>query len=43
MAHKNSHSNFDPHHLYEIVDKTTGDIFKYGISSELIDENGMSD
>jgi hypothetical protein len=32
-----------PNHLYEIVDKVGEDTFKYGISSDPIGEDGMSD
>ena len=42
MAHRNSHSNQEPHHLYEIIDKIDNDVFKYGISSDPIDEDGLS-
>lgn len=42
MAHKNSDDNDDVHHLYEIVDKTDNDIFKYGISCDPIGKDGMS-
>ena len=38
--HRNSHQNEDPHHLYEIYDKQEEETFKYGISSDEIDEEG---
>ncbi|MCB9285088.1 MAG: hypothetical protein H6563_13510 [Lewinellaceae bacterium] len=40
--HRNSHDNKDPHHLYEIFDKQEKEVFKYGISSDPIEEDGMS-
>ena len=43
MLHNNSNQNMNPHHLYEIVDKETEDIFKYGISCEPIGKDGISD
>lgn len=43
MGHKNSYKNTEPHHLYEIIDKVDGDVFKYGISCEPIGVDGMSD
>ena len=43
MGHKNSSNNPLPHHLYQIIDKIDGDIFKYGISCEPIGRDGMSD
>ncbi len=42
MAHRNSDNNDGPHHLYEIVDKVDNDIFKYGISSDPIEKDGLS-
>jgi len=33
----------EPNRLYEIVDKVGEDTFKYGISSDPIGEDGMSD
>lgn len=38
--HRNSHQNENPHHLYEIYDKQNEETFKYGISSDPIDEDG---
>ncbi len=43
MPNRNSNTNMDPHHLYEIVDKVDDDVFKYGISCETIGEDGLSD
>lgn len=40
--HGNSFLNDLPHHLYEIRDKEEGEVFKYGISADLIDEDGTS-
>ena len=34
--------NQKPHHLYGIVNKEDGDIFKYGISDGEIGEDGLS-
>ena len=42
MSHRNKLSNEDPNHLYEIRDKLDNDVFKYGISSDPIDEDGLS-
>ena len=42
MAHRNSLSNDEPHHLYEIRDKVDDDVFKYGISSDPIEDDGLS-
>jgi URI fold toxin 2 len=42
MAHRNSDDNDEPHHLYEIVDKTNNDTFKYGISCDPIGKDGLS-
>lgn len=41
--HRNSLDNDEPHHLYVINDKKTKDVFKYGISCDPIDEDGLSD
>lgn len=47
MAKKKKHGNrLDndaDHHLYVILDKEKEDIFKYGISHDPIDEDGISD
>ena len=40
--HRNSLDNDEPHHLYSINDKKTNDIFKYGISRDPIEEDGLS-
>ncbi len=40
--HGNSNKNEKPHHLYEIFDKQKKEVFKYGISSNSIDEDGLS-
>lgn len=39
--HGNSFDNDNPHHLYEIRDNKFKDLFKYGISDEPIDEDGL--
>lgn len=36
--HGNSKQNKEPHHLYEVIDKLEDDTFKYGISSDPINE-----
>lgn len=41
--HRNSLDNDEPHHLYAIHDKKNREVFKYGISSDPIDEDGWSD
>lgn len=40
--HGNSHQNEEDHHLYAIIDKEDNDVVKYGISSDTIDEDGLS-
>ncbi|MCB0564871.1 MAG: hypothetical protein KDD01_10895 [Phaeodactylibacter sp.] len=40
--HGNSLKNNNPHHLYEIRDKEDGNVFKYGISHDPIDKDGLS-
>ena len=40
MPHRNSNTNMEPHHLYEIIDKVDDDVFKYGISCGPIGEDG---
>ena len=40
--HRNSHENQEPHHLYSIQDKKEGEVFKYGISSDPIEKDGLS-
>jgi hypothetical protein len=42
MPHRNSLSNDEPHHVYEIRDKQEDDTFKYGISSDPIGADGLS-
>lgn len=42
MPHNNKNSNKLPHHLYEFIDKKDDDVFKYGISSDPIEEDGLS-
>lgn len=42
MSHRNSNDNMDLHYLYEIVDTVEEDTFKYGITWEPIDEDGLS-
>lgn len=41
--HGNSHKNMNPHHLYAFDDKKNDDIFKYGISDDPIEEDGLSE
>lgn len=41
-VHGNSNLNEQPHHLYEIHDKEKGELFKYGISHDPIEEDGLS-
>lgn len=41
--HGNSHKNQKDHHLYAIHDRKHEDIFKYGISADPIEEDGLSD
>lgn len=40
--HGNSLDNDRPHHLYEIHDAADNELFKYGISHDPIDEDGLS-
>lgn len=40
--HGNSLKNDNPHHLYEIYDEADQEIFKYGISDDPIEEDGLS-
>ncbi|HRI60879.1 MAG TPA: hypothetical protein PK228_14170 [Saprospiraceae bacterium] len=42
MPHDNSHLNDKPHHLYEIWDNEEMEVFKYGISANLIGADGLS-
>ena len=41
--HGNSNKNNRPHHLYAIYDKEDDSLFKYGISHDVIDADGLSD
>ncbi|HRI59855.1 MAG TPA: hypothetical protein PK228_09030 [Saprospiraceae bacterium] len=41
-THGNSLKNENPHHLYEIRDIVENDLFKYGISDDPIERNGLS-
>ncbi|MBP6825653.1 MAG: hypothetical protein KA165_03740 [Saprospiraceae bacterium] len=40
--HGNSKQNPNLHHLYGIFEQVTEDVFKYGISDDPIDEDGLS-
>jgi hypothetical protein len=40
--HGNSLKNEAPHHLYTIEDTVENDTFKYGVSHDLIEEDGLS-
>jgi hypothetical protein len=40
--HRNSLDNDEPHHLYGIFDKQEEEVFKYGISSDPIDDDDLS-
>lgn len=40
--HGNSLKNKELHHLYEIIDKNTDEVFKYGISFGPINKDGTS-
>lgn len=40
--HGNSLENKNPHHLYEIRDEEEKDIYKYGISDDPIEDDGLS-
>jgi hypothetical protein len=42
MPHGNSNQNNRSHHLYEIWDRQEEEVFKYGISDDPIDMNGLS-
>lgn len=42
-VHGNSNQNNKPHHLYAIYDKERDEVFKYGISHDPIDADGLSD
>ena len=43
IFHGNSNQNTKPHHLYGIYDKEDDGLFKYGISHDPIDADGLSD
>ncbi len=43
LIHGNSNKNTKPHHLYGIYDKEQDDLFKYGISHDPINVDGLSD
>lgn len=40
--HGNSLENDNPHHLYEIYDNDDQEVFKYGISDDSVEEDGLS-
>jgi len=40
--HGNSLENVNPHHLYEIRDLAENDVFKYGVSDDPIERDGLS-
>lgn len=40
--HGNSHENEEFHHLYALDDREKEDVFKYGISDDPIEEDGLS-
>lgn len=40
--HGNAKKNPGIYHLYEIIDKDSGLVFKYGISGDPIDSDGLS-
>ena len=42
QLHGNDKDNQDFYHLYEMIDRETGLIFKYGISADPIEKDGMS-
>lgn len=42
-SHGNSNQNRARHHLYEIWDKQDEETFKYGISDDPIEEDGLSE
>ena len=41
--HGNSNKNDNPHHLYGIYDKVDESLFKYGISHDPLEADGLSD
>ena len=42
MVHGNSYQNKKLHHVYIIYDKQDDDIYKYGISHDVVDSDGLS-
>ncbi len=42
MVHGNSYQNKKIHHIYIIYDKQEDEIYKYGISHDSIDADGLS-
>jgi len=42
MSHRNRLTNEEMNHLYGIYDKLDDDVFKYGVSSDPIEEDGLS-
>jgi hypothetical protein len=42
MPHGNSHKNNNLHHLYEITDTLEDEVYKYGVSDDEIEEDGLS-
>lgn len=42
MPHGNSHKNENLHHLYEIWDTQEEEVYKYGISDDPIEDDGLS-
>jgi hypothetical protein len=42
QPHGNSYKNQKPHHVYVVYDKQDDDIFKYGISHDPIESDGLS-
>lgn len=40
--HGNAKGNPDFYHLYEMFDRETGIVFKYGISADAIEKDGLS-
>jgi hypothetical protein len=42
MPHGNSHKNNNLHHLYEITDTYENEVYKFGISDDEIEADGLS-
>ena len=40
--HGNSNKNNKPHHVYVVFDKQSDDLYKYGISHDPIEADGLS-